>query len=284
MADDMTDHGALSPLAGTPTPAPTVAPLGAAAVAHREAFRAYVLDEAAPWHRAHLGRLYAMWEAWNAAHFAAAMVPPIVLLSEPSEPRRYGDCGAVSGWGARSQIRIRPSLLTGSHPHVCPGDSFAPGRFAFVADVLLHEMVHQWQQEVSGDRDLSYHGHGPAFRDRANQIGAALGLPPVRTCKRRGANVDRPSCSQWPHNVRPADFYGGAYVPPTDADADADRPAPECFTLPAEPGALGETLARLLTPADALIVARALVRCFGFDPATFAPVTTSGDTHPREAA
>jgi len=149
----MTDHGDTSPLAGTPTPAPTVAPLGAAAVAHREAFRAYVLDEADPWHRAHLGRLYALWEEWNATHFAAAMVAPYLLLNEPMAPNVYGDCGPVSGFGGRSQIRLRPSLLRGTHPDVRPGVDFAAGRFAFVADVLLHEMVHQWQQEVSGAWD-----------------------------------------------------------------------------------------------------------------------------------
>jgi len=249
-------------------------------VAHREAFRAYVLDEATPWHRAHLGRLYALWEEWNAAHFAAAMVVPYLLLNEPKAPNVYGDCGAVSGFGGRSQIRIRPSLLRGTHPDVHGGDAFAAGRFAFVADVLLHEMVHQWQQEISGDRDLFYHGHGPVFRDRANEIGATLALPPVRTCKKRGADADRPSCSQWPHNVRPGDFYGGAYA---RADREPAAP-PETYVVPAAPGALGDALARLLTPADALIVAGALVRCFGFDPATLAPVPTSGDPHRKEAA
>jgi len=130
-----------------------------------------------------------------------------------------------------------------------------------VADVLLHEMVHQWQQEVSGDRDTEYHGHGPAFRDRANVIGAVLGLPTVRTCKARGKDADRPSCSQWPHNVRPGDFYGGAYIPP----ADHMTPTPVCFHVPAEPGALADALARVLTSDGAEIVARRLVRHFALD-------------------
>lgn len=88
-------------------------------------------------------------------------------------------------------------------------------RVAFVIDVLLHEMIHQWQQEVSGETDEHYHGHGPAFRDKANEIGRRLGLPPVRTCKKRGEDADLPSCSQWPHNVRPDAYYGGAHVPTT---------------------------------------------------------------------
>jgi hypothetical protein len=271
----MTDtEDRMSPLVVTQQSAPAVAPLGAAAVAHREDFHRYVLDEAEPWHREHLGRLYELWEEWNRAHFAAAMVPPYILLNEPVAPNVYGDCGVVSGFGGRSQIRLRPSLLWGTHPVVRDGGAFAAGRFIFVADVLLHEMIHQWQQEITGTREKSYHGHGPTFRDRANAIGAVLGLPPVRTCKSRGKDADLPSCSQWPHNVRPPDFYMGAYV--------TDRMAPQCFTVPAEPGALGEALARLLTPEDAAIVAGTLVRCFGLDPTALVGVPTSGDAYPRE--
>src|SRR5829696_8026828 len=99
----------------------------------------------------------------------------------------------------REQIRLRPSLLTGTHPRV---NGSAEGRFLFVADVLLHEMIHQWQQEVSGETDEAWHGHGPAFRDKANEIGARLGLGIVRTSKKRGKDADLPSCSYWPHVVR----------------------------------------------------------------------------------
>ena len=31
--------------------------------------------------------------------------------------------------------------------------------------------------------------------------------------KKRGKDKDLPSCAQWPHNVRPAGFYLGAYKP-----------------------------------------------------------------------
>jgi hypothetical protein len=56
-----------------------------------------------------------------------------------------------------------------------------------------------------------FHGHGPKFRDQCNRIGALLGLPPVRTSKARGKDKALPSCAQWPHCVRPADYYLGAY-------------------------------------------------------------------------
>jgi hypothetical protein len=67
----------------------------------------------------------------------------------------------------------------GTHPLFSEGSGDPEGLFVFVADVLLHQMIHQWQQEVAGKQE---HGdHGPSFRDKVNEIGKALGLPPVRT-------------------------------------------------------------------------------------------------------
>jgi len=189
----------------------TVRALGAHDVCHREDFRRFVLQDATPWHREHLGRLYERWAQWNEAYYESALVPPYILLTEPAGPRTYADCGPISGFGGRCQIRIRPSLLAGTHPHL-RGD--AEGRWRFVADVLLHETIHQWQQERSGQTEQAWHGHGPAFRGRANLIGAALGLAPVRTAKRRGSDRDLPSCAQWPYCVRPEEYYLGAYRPP----------------------------------------------------------------------
>lgn len=184
-----------------------------AVVAHRREWWEFVLAEAEPWHRHHLGRLLEVWEKINAEHFDDALVPPYLLLAEPSTPARLGQCAPVSSFGGRSEIRIRPSLLAGTHPHMRHGDEHDEGRFRFVADVLMHEMVHQHAQEVSGDTEPSYHGHGPAFAATANRIGAGLGLPPVRGMKRRGKDKDLPSCSHWPHCVRPAAWYLGAYQP-----------------------------------------------------------------------
>jgi hypothetical protein len=136
---------------GTTTVAPgsAVADLPPAHVAHRQAFWDFVRDQAEPHHRDALTRLLTVWEDANTRHYGGALTPPIILLAEPIAPDVYGDCGPVSGWGARSQIRIRPSLLTGTHPHMQEGAAYAEGRFRFVADVLVHEQIHQWQQARS---------------------------------------------------------------------------------------------------------------------------------------
>jgi hypothetical protein len=198
---------------------PPVAELLPEQLAHRQDFVAYVLKSAEPWHREHLTRLYGLWHSWNDQFFGGRLAPPYLLLAEPSNPRRLGDCSPVSGFGGRSQIRIRPSLLVGTHPDVRGEPEFAEGRFLFVAGVLRHEMIHQLHQEVTGRTEEAYHGHGPAFRDECKRIGAILGLPAVRCCKARGRDRSLPSCAYWPHCVRPADYYGGAYVP-------GPRPAP----------------------------------------------------------
>ena len=207
-----------------------VEPLTQDDIEHREDFHNFVLNKARPWHRKHLGRLYELWAEWNGTFFESRLTVPYILLAEPPAPNRYGDCATTSCFGGRAQICIRPKLLTGEHPHVREGQEYAEGRFQFVADVLLHESIHHLHNEVTGDTEDSQKGHGPAFRDKCNEIGAALGLKPVRTAKRRGKDERLPSCTQWPHNVRPPDYYQGAYVPPGGDDneeSDEERRARE---------------------------------------------------------
>ena len=93
------------------------------------------------------------------------------------------------------------------------GSGSQEGRFRYVADVLLHEMIHQWQYEVVGKDEDSYHGHGTIFRDKANEISARLGLGRVRANRKDGKDKDLPICSQWPGNVRDGSHYLGALVP-----------------------------------------------------------------------
>lgn len=169
-------------------------------VAMRESIRRYVFNETDPDKHGVIRRMYEQWEEWNEEFFDGLMTVPIILLNEPSNPRRLGDCGPVSGFGCSSQIRIRPSLLVGT---------VTEGKWLYGADVLLHEMVHQWGQEITGERDKHYSGHGPFFAAKVNEIGAKLGLPEVgKSCKDRDRKNDEPSPSHWPANVRSDDYYG----------------------------------------------------------------------------
>jgi len=180
---------------------------------HRKQYEKFVLENG----DTTVSNLIHLWNHWNEQFFDNSFKAcPIILLAEPSKPSVLGDYSAVGGYGNRAQIRIRPSLMSGTHPHTLPGDEYKKGRFLFVADVCLHETIHLWQDEVMGDLEESYHGHGPLFRDKCNEIGEKMGLPPVRNCKKRGMDSELPSCSHFPHNVRPPDYYQGAYVRTND--------------------------------------------------------------------
>jgi hypothetical protein len=203
------------------------ASIPASHIRHREDFKAFVLHEAEEWHREHLGRLYTCFDEWNDQFYGGCLVVPYLMLLEPKAPRVYGDTSSYSGWGGKTQIRLRPSLLIGTHPHVHEGDEYAEGRFRVIADVMLHEMIHQYHQEITGEIEKAFHGHGPQFRDVCNRIGAAMGSPLVRSAKKRGPDAHLPSCAQWPHNVRPPEYYLGAYVLP---EPEAPQAPPGCST------------------------------------------------------
>ncbi len=204
----------LSPLAGTISAVPE------ASRDLREHIKHFSLNDAEPWHRGHLTRLYGVWENLNDRYYGGVMVPPILQLLEPVAPDVYGDCSTVSGNGAQSQIRLRPSLLTGTHPHVQRGERYAEGRYRFVADVLMHEQIHQFHQEIAHRDEGNYHGHGPLFCAKCNELGADLGLPEVIVRTRPG-HRGLPRCAQWPHSVRSLSHYDGAYVPPNGDSREA---------------------------------------------------------------
>ena len=184
----------------------------AADVKHREEFKEFVISQSDKAYRPVLRRLYSSWETYAEQLFEEPMIPPYIILTPPSLPQAFGDYSQVSGFGGHSQIRIRPTLITGKHRLMKPGERYAEGRFLFVADVLLHETVHQYHQEVTGYTEESYKGHGTHFRDTCNEIGEKLGLAHVRVAKARGSEKHLPSCAQWPHCVRPKNYYHGAYI------------------------------------------------------------------------
>lgn len=183
--------------------------LSAAVAQHRVDYWSWVEHHADKGLRADLIELRDHWRECNERFFEGRMHLPYITLTEPSAPQLYGQCCSQSSWGSRLEIRLRPSLLAGTHPHM--GDPRA-GRMQFVKDVLLHEMIHQHVMEHQPDVDEeSYHGHGPVFTAHCNRIGALLGMPEVVVRNRKGKE-EQPKSAQWPHCVAP-ERYLGAYHP-----------------------------------------------------------------------
>ncbi len=147
------------------------------------------------------------WCDCNESYFDGRMVLPYITLTEPSAPTILGQCCSVSSWGSRLEIKLRPSLLVGTHPMIRRTGISAAGRLQLVKDVLLHEMIHQHVMEHEPDvNEESYHGHGPVFAAHCNRIGAELGLDEVVVRNRKGSKSAK--SPQWPHCVAPPDRYG----------------------------------------------------------------------------
>ncbi len=216
-------------------------------------------------YRLHKGRerLYELWEEWNEEYFGGELLRPEINLTEPSNPRRLADCGnrpIFVGDRRKSEIRIRPSLLVGTYPTLRRGSGNREGQFRVVTDVLMHEMIHQWQFEVSGQLDTNYKHHGPAFSAKANEIGAKLGVPLVRRTYRkdRGKDKDFADPQYWPHSVRPPEYYLWAYVP-TSRDV---RDKPEEDRL-AKCEAAANSLARRFSVEEIQAITEMAVRMKG---------------------
>jgi len=146
-------------------------------------------------------RLFEVYRQHNAKHFAGKLGEPFVMLMTPSSPRALGDYQGKDPHGIYSRIRVRPNVLKKGAK--------------FTDDVLLHEMVHAWCNEIVGDPEEGYKGHGPEFARKCNAIGETLGLAKVFARGRGG-----PNCAQWPMNVRPADYYDDA---PTKQGAEGEE-------------------------------------------------------------
>lgn len=193
--------------------------------AHRQDLWEFIDKHGVPGRRDEVMRLGQHWENIAGRWFPGQMTRPTILLTPPSKSAAFGDTANVGSYGEPVEIRIRPSLLDGTHPKV---NGSAEGCWRFTEDVLLHEAIHQWQHEVSRNPEESYHGHGPGFTAQCNRIGADLGLPQVVTKNRKGSKL--PRSAQWPHNVRPPGYYLGAY------DPEAGTPDPgEEENVPTEP-------------------------------------------------
>jgi predicted SprT family Zn-dependent metalloprotease len=110
----------------------------------------------------------------NSAHFGGALPRPKFV---------------VNGLGGRFANYAPQVHLIFLHPRMLDQSR------RFVADTLLHELVHYALELRTGDHDQ---GHGPAFVSLANEIGAKLGVPRV--------TLGTEAVLEWPQSVRPADY------------------------------------------------------------------------------
>jgi hypothetical protein len=83
---------------------------------HRVDYWTWVEDHADPASRDNLVALRNHWRDNNKRFFGGRMLEPYITLTEPSAPQIYGQCCSMSSWGSRLEIRLRPSLLHGTHP------------------------------------------------------------------------------------------------------------------------------------------------------------------------
>lgn len=179
---------------------------------HRKEFLNFVRTMAEPWHKEKLGILYDCWENWNIRYFDGKMVPPYMLLTDMQGARVMGDCSNISGFGGKSQIRLRRTILTGEFGTMKKGSRDQLGCFNVLEDTLLHEMIHQYMHEVECNFEDKFKGHGPLFRDHCNRIAEDLGFLLVRcTNQKSKEEIDKPLCAYWPHREDADEYYKGAF-------------------------------------------------------------------------
>ena len=78
-------------------------------------------------------------------------------------------------------------------------------RWRHLADILLHEQIHQAQYQLGSPSKTK---HDVEFAAMCNAVGDQLGLRHVVSRRRKGDPAKLPIAAHWPMNVRPADYYG----------------------------------------------------------------------------
>ena len=212
---------------------------------HRQEFMNFCLHHADPRVKPWVDMLYTAWADYNSLYFNDQLDPPYILIGPTSSTASYGETSFVSEFGGTLQIKIKRSLLEGTHAHfettnVAPADKRL-GQQRFVLDVLLHEMVHQYCVEELGAPETAEKGHGPVFARECNRVGALMtpSLPDVGQARASRRKPGVPSCAQWPVNVRPSDYYKGAYNP------NGVQTQPTTPTAPQGQGTIPGTLAQV---------------------------------------
>ena len=175
--------------------------------AERIRFAEFAAKEAEPVYRQVAADLYRHWGRVNVHYFGGRLKEPHFTLGVTG-PRSFGFCKALTDFGASLQITVSFRVVFGQHRLMRVAWP-SQGIKRFVRDIVLHEVVHQWQHEVLANPESAYHGHGPRFCAECNRIGEELGLPAVIVRRRGQKGSGQPLCSEWPYSVRPEGFYLG---------------------------------------------------------------------------
>lgn len=178
--------------------------------------------------------LYTAFEKFNAQFFGGNLGAPLVLITNAKSARTLGDYIARDVHGLESRIRIAPKAVDRG--------------VLFCLDVLLHEMVHAWQEEIEEDGEGGYRGHGPKFAAKCTEIGAVLGLGAVGVKGRDGL----PDCKSWPMNVRPEGYYPEEFKAPKRQKKEKTPAEPSEPSEPSEDSGFDvmATVERLLSSCD----------------------------------
>jgi hypothetical protein len=179
---------------------------------HRREFREFVTNDSEEKYKENLTMLYEHFDMCNNDHFNSELTtPPYITFSAPDYMGHLGSYSPVSDFGGGAHIKIRPALLGKRHPRTknMPED----GKIRFVRDVLLHQMVHEYLDEVIGLDWEFVQSHGDAYLRKCNEIGERMGLGPVGPPNPPKSSEKRYSALYWPHVVRPSGYYGADYEP-----------------------------------------------------------------------
>jgi hypothetical protein len=182
--------------------------------AARHAVFEYASVKAEAW-ETELAQFGALWREFNASFFGGALDEPHVAIGSPTSPKAWGEFTKIGGDGLRSFIVIRRTHVDGTFNQgkvPLPGqtvrffreDHSLEARWRHLADILLHEQIHQWQYQHGSPTKQK---HDVEFTAKCNEISDALGIGRVVSRRRKGDPASLPIAAHWPMNVRPDGYY-----------------------------------------------------------------------------
>lgn len=193
-----------------------------------------------------VANLCVQWETWDRDLFqsiftSAALQPVIEIVST-------NDIGGLVRYQARNQsidnlprIFLSETIFNRQAAHPENYGDYHHGRIHYLSDILLHEMIHQFQHEIvytpgpglNSEQNFEWgaamneekkkcgnskllRSHGIVFTKKANEIAIRLGLPEV--CCECETDTDRLTkyggrlSSEFPMCCRSSEYYEGAHM------------------------------------------------------------------------